>query len=62
MLLNRGDSAVRVQTSELKLGAGEIVAIDLAYDEKIEIFDEIELPAHSARILRVYLSPRERST
>jgi alpha-galactosidase len=53
MLLNRGDSAARVQTSELKLGAGAMIAIDLAYDEKIEIFDEIDLPPHSARILKL---------
>jgi alpha-galactosidase len=53
MLLNRGDSPTRVQTSDLKLGAGEIAAFDLALDEKAEIFDTIELPAHSARILRV---------
>jgi alpha-galactosidase len=53
MLLNRGDSPARVQTSDLKLGAGEIAALDLARDEKIEIFDTIDLPAHSARILRL---------
>jgi alpha-galactosidase len=53
MLLNRSDSAARVQTSDLKLGAGEIAALDLALDEKIEIFDTIDLPPHSARILRV---------
>jgi alpha-galactosidase len=52
MILNRGDSPARVQTSDLKLGAGEIAALDLALDEKIEIFDAIELPPHSARILR----------
>jgi len=53
MLLNRGDSPARVQTSELKSGAGETVALDLAGDGKIEIFDTIELPAHAARILRI---------
>ena len=53
MLLNRGDSPARVQKSDLKLGAGEMVALDLACDEKIEIFDAIDLPPHSARILRV---------
>ena len=53
MLLNRGDSPARVQTSDLKSGAGETVALDLAVDEKIEIFDTIDLPAHSARILRI---------
>lgn len=53
MILNRGDSATRVQTSDLKLDSVEIAAFDLAVDEKIEIFDTIELPAHSARILRV---------
>ena len=53
MILNRGDSSARVQTSDLNLGAGEIVALDLALDEKIEIFDTIELPPHSARILRI---------
>ncbi|MGD0116955.1 MAG: glycoside hydrolase family 36 protein [Candidatus Binatus sp.] len=53
MLLNRGDSPARVQTSDLKLDAREVIAIDLAYDEKIEIFDEIELPPHSARVLKL---------
>jgi alpha-galactosidase len=53
MILNRGDSHARVQTSDLKLGAGEIAAHDLAFDEKIEIFDSIDLPPHSARILRI---------
>jgi hypothetical protein len=52
MILNRGDSPVRVQPSDLKLD-GEIVALDLAYDEKIEVFDTIDLPPHSARILRI---------
>ncbi len=53
MILNRGDSPARVQTSDLNLGAGEIAALDLALDEKIEIFDTIDLPPHSARILRI---------
>jgi alpha-galactosidase len=55
MILNRGDSPARVQTSDLKLDAGEIVALDLAraVDEKIEIFATIDLPPHSARILRI---------
>jgi hypothetical protein len=53
MILNRGDASVRVQTSDLKLGSGEISALDLAVDEKIEIFDTIDLPPHAARILRV---------
>jgi hypothetical protein len=53
MILNRGDSPARVQTSDLKLDAGEIVALDLALDEKSEIFDTIGLPPHSARILRI---------
>jgi alpha-galactosidase len=53
MILNRGDSSARVQTSDLKLDAGEIVALDLAFDEKIEVFDTIDLPPHSARILRI---------
>ncbi len=53
MILNRGDSPARVQTSDLKLGDGEIAALDLAVDEKIEIFDSIDLPPHSARILRI---------
>jgi len=53
MLLNRGDSPARVQTSDLKSGAGATVAIDLAVDGEIEIFDTIELPPHSARILRI---------
>jgi alpha-galactosidase len=53
MILNRGDTPARVQTSDLKFGAREIVALDLAVDEKIEIFDKIDLPPHSARILRI---------
>jgi alpha-galactosidase len=53
MILNRGDSHARVPTSDLKLGDGEIAALDLAVDEKIEIFDTIDLPPHSARILRI---------
>ena len=53
MILNRGDSSVRVQTSDLNLGDGEITALDLARDERIEVFDAIDLPPHSARILRV---------
>jgi alpha-galactosidase len=53
MLLNRSDAPARVQTSDLKLGEREIAAFDLAHDEKIEIFDTIDLPPHSARILRV---------
>ncbi len=54
MLLNRGDAPARVQASDLKLNATEIVALDLALDEKIEIFDSIDLPPHSARILRIH--------
>jgi alpha-galactosidase len=53
MILNRGDAPARMQTSNLKFGAREIVALDLAFDEKIEIFDTIDLPPHSARILRI---------
>jgi alpha-galactosidase len=53
MILNRGDSPARVNTSDLKLGASEIVALDLAFDEKIEVFDTIDLPPHSARIVRL---------
>ncbi len=53
MLLNRGDEPVRVQMSDLRLGAGEIVALDLAGGEKIEIFGTIDLPPHSARMLRL---------
>jgi len=53
MLLNRGEAPARVQTSDLKLGAGEMVALDLARNEKTEIFDTIDLPPHSARILRL---------
>jgi alpha-galactosidase len=53
MILNRGDSPARVQRSDLKLDAGEIVALDLASNEKSEIFDTIDLPPHSARILRL---------
>ena len=53
MLLNRGEAPARVQTSDLKLGAAETVALDLAGGDKIEIFDTIDLPPHSARLLRL---------
>jgi hypothetical protein len=53
MILNRGDSPARLQTSDLKLGTGGIAALDLALDEKIEIFDTIDLPPHAARIFRI---------
>jgi hypothetical protein len=53
MLLNRGDEPARVQMSDLKLGAVEIDALDLAGGAKIEIFDAVDLPPHSARILRL---------
>jgi hypothetical protein len=53
MILNRGDLPARVQTSDLKMGAGQIVALDLAFDERIEVFDTLDLPPHSARILRL---------
>jgi len=53
MLLNRGDSQARVQTSDLKFGARKMAALDLASDQKIEIFDTIDLPPHSARILHI---------
>ena len=52
MILNRGDLPARVQTSDLKKGVGQIVALDLAFDERIEVFDTLDLPPHSARILR----------
>jgi hypothetical protein len=53
MILNRGDLPARVQMSDLKMGAGQIVALDLAFDERIEVFDRLDLPPHSARILRL---------
>jgi alpha-galactosidase len=53
MILNRGDLPARVQMSDLKMGAGQIVALDLAFDERIEVFDTLDLPPHSARILRL---------
>jgi len=53
MLLNRGDSRASMQTSDLKLGAGAIAALDLAVEEKTQVFDTIDLPPHSARILRI---------
>jgi alpha-galactosidase len=53
MILNRGDSSARVQTSDLKLGAGQMVALDLAFDRETEIFDTVDLPPHSARIIRL---------
>jgi alpha-galactosidase len=53
LVLNRGDSPARVQVPNLKLPAGEITALDLARDQRTAIFDTIDLPPHSARILRV---------
>jgi alpha-galactosidase len=53
MLLNRGDSPVRVQMSDLKLGGAGTIALDFASDGEIEIFDAIDLPPHSARIIRL---------
>jgi alpha-galactosidase len=53
MLLNRGDSPARVQTSNLDLGDGEATALDLARDEERAVFDTIDLAPHSARIVRV---------
>ena len=53
MVLNRSDSPARLQISDLKLGTGGIAALDLALDEKIEIFDTIDLPPHTARIFRI---------
>jgi alpha-galactosidase len=53
MLLNRGDLPARVQTSDLNLGEGETVALDLATNEDSAVFDAIDLPPHSARILRL---------
>jgi alpha-galactosidase len=53
MLLNRGDSSARVQTSDLNLGEGEATALDLATGERTSVFDTIDLAPHSARIIRV---------
>ena len=53
MLLNRGDSPARVQTSNLDLGDGEVTALDLAREEESAVFDTIDLAPHSARIVRV---------
>jgi alpha-galactosidase len=53
MLLNRGDSPARVQTSDLNLGDGEKVVFDLATASKSAVFDTIDLAPHSARIIRV---------
>jgi alpha-galactosidase len=53
MLLNRGDSPARVQTSGLNLGEGEATALDLATGERSAVFDTIDLAPHSARIIRV---------
>jgi alpha-galactosidase len=53
MLLNRGESPARVPALDLKLGPGEISALDLAHDERIEFFDTIDLPPHSARIINL---------
>ncbi len=51
MLLNRGDSPAQVRTSDLKLGDGDTIAIDLTGSESA-VFDELTLPPHSARIIR----------
>ena len=51
MLLNRGDLPAQVRLSDLKLGDGDAIAIDLSGGESA-VFDEITLPPHSARIIR----------
>ena len=50
--LNRGDSPARVQTADWN-ETGETHALDLATDEKTAVFDTLDLPPHSARIIRV---------
>ncbi len=52
MILNRGDTPARVDMSDLKLGGAATVALDLAGAGKIEVFGAIDLPPHSARIIR----------
>ena len=39
--------------SELKLGAGELVSLDLLNGEECAVLDAIEMPPHSARIIQV---------
>ncbi|WP_304823701.1 glycoside hydrolase family 36 protein [Candidatus Binatus sp.] len=51
MLLNRGDSPAQVRMSDLRLGIDDAIAIDLSGGESA-VFDEIDLPPHSARIIR----------
>lgn len=53
MLLNRGDAPARVNPSDLKLGAVKSVALDLRGSEQNEPCDSIDLPPHSARIIRL---------
>ena len=53
MLLNRGDSAAQVRISDLRLGGGDTIALDLSGGDSA-VFDEITLPPHSARIIRAY--------
>ena len=51
MLLNRGDTPARVRMSDMRLGIDDAIAIDLSGGESA-VFDEIDLPPHSARIIR----------
>jgi alpha-galactosidase len=53
MLLNRGDAPVHIPPSQLKLGAGDAVSLDLASGEKSAVFDTIAMPPHSARIVKI---------
>ena len=52
MLLNRGDSPAVLRTSEVIGEVSEATATDLAAGDSA-VFDTIEMPAHSARIIRV---------
>ena len=52
MLLNRGDAPAQVPASELKLGASELVSLDLSNGEESAVLDAIEMPPHSAHIIQ----------
>ena len=53
MLLNRCDSPISLLYSDTELPSGEASTLDLATASRNSVFDTIDLPPHSARIIRV---------
>lgn len=52
MISNRGNDAATINTADCAIPPGEAEALDLAVDETAAVFDTIQLPPHSARIIR----------